>query len=131
MTSSVEKPAHRVFRGLHRDGDESARIVVVDGGTGPTERERASQLYELTVKSPCWWGYTGSSPSRTAEAIVDDVLPEVLPAEAIASMPSKARTDLVVAFTHDMLAFAHDSNEMWLPASAVSRWLTGYLHARP
>ncbi len=65
----TDKPAHRVYRGIAENHDGTdARILVMAGGAGPTERERATVLYELTPDEPYWWGYGGGSPSRTATA---------------------------------------------------------------
>lgn len=123
----IDKPAHRIYRGIADDhSGTNARIVVMDGGAGSTERERANVLYQLTPKDPFWWGYGGGSPSRTATAILDDVLPDAVPAN-LADIPSELRTDLTVAFTQDFLAHFHDSKEFWLPARTIVRWVHGFL----
>ncbi|MHA6798209.1 DUF6166 domain-containing protein [Bounagaea algeriensis] len=122
----TDKPAHRLYRGLADDAGTNPRIHVVAGGGGPTERGQATVLYELTPDTPFWWGYGGSSPGRAAAAIVDDVLPDVLPAEQLTSMPSSTRQDIIAAFLQDFLAHAHDQHEFWIPAQTVTRWLHGY-----
>lgn len=123
----TDKPAHRVYRGIADDHDgRNARILVVEGGAGPTERERATVLYQLTPKEPCWWGYSGSSPGWTANAILQDVLPDVVPDSFLEDMPRQLRDDLSVAFTQDFLAYFHDGKEFWLPARTVVRWARGF-----
>jgi hypothetical protein len=129
----IEKPAHRVYRGIADDpasANVRTHILVMDGGAGPTERERAKVLYELAPQDPFWWGYGGGSPSRTATAILEDVLPETVAGKILADMPNTLRTELTVAFTQDFLAYFHDSAEFWLPARTVVRWTGGYIRER-
>jgi uncharacterized protein DUF6166 len=122
------KPAHRIYRGLADDHQgTNVRILVMDGGGGPTERDRATMLYRLTPQDPFWWGYGGGSPSRTATAILEDVLPDVVPNQLLEDMPHALRHELTVAFLGDFLAHFHDDQEFWLPARTVVRWAQGFL----
>jgi hypothetical protein len=124
----TDKPAHRVYHGIADDrAGANARILVMDAGDGPTERERANVRYQLTPKDPFWWGYGGGSPSRTAKAILDDVLPDATAGQRLADIPARLRRQLTVAFIHDFIAHCHDSTEFWLPASAIVRWTRGFL----
>jgi hypothetical protein len=60
-------------------------------------------------------------------AILDDLLPDVIPASSLASMPQELRTALIYAFTQDFLAYFHDERQFWLPARTAARWVHGYL----
>jgi hypothetical protein len=123
-----DKPAHRVYRGVADDHDgTNPRILVMDGGPGPTERERANLLYELAPEDPFWWGYGGGSPGRTATAIIEDVLPEAIPGQTLAELPSKLREQLTLTFMQDFLAYSHDGKQFWLPARTIVRWMHGLL----
>ena len=85
-------------------------------------------LYELDPHSPFWWGYTGGSPGRTAEAIIDDVTPDLMADEPAFGrlLNSSLRSDLITAFLGDVIGHLHDSEEFWLSAQAVIRWVRGY-----
>ncbi len=121
----TEKPANRIYRGIAEKSDgTNARVLVMDGGAGPTERDRATVLYQLTPKEPFWWGYGGSSPGRTAAAILEDVLPEEL---SLPEMSRALRSELTVAFLQDFLAHCHDPQDFWIPARTVVRWIHGFV----
>jgi hypothetical protein len=125
----TNKPRHRIYHGIDGNAEgNNTRILVVAGGGGPTERrDHTKVLYQLTPKEPFWWGYGGGSPSRTAEAIIDDVLPDlVADIPAVDDMPNSLRTDLIVAFLGDFVAPFHNDEEFWLPAQTVIRWVHGY-----
>ena len=122
----IEKPAHRVYHGTADDhSGTNSRILVMDGGAGPTERERANVLYQLAPENPFWWGYGGGSPGRAATSIIDDVLPDAVPGKTLADLPGKLRDDLTLAFLQDFLAYFHDGKQFWLPARTVARWTRG------
>jgi hypothetical protein len=123
-----DKPTHRVYHGTADDhAGTNARILVMDGGAGPTERQRANVLYQLTPEEPFWWGYGGGSPSRTTRAILNDVLPDIPGGRGLDDLPAGLRHQLSIAFTHDFLAHYHDSAGFWLPAKAIVRWTRGFL----
>ena len=124
----IDKPAHRIYRGITDQADgTNARILVMDSGTGPTERERASLLYELAPNEAYWWGHDGSSSGATASAILDDVLPEAVADWSFPELPLQLRNDLIMAFRQDLLACCHDPRGFWLPARTIVRWLHGFL----
>jgi hypothetical protein len=103
----------------------------MDSGDGPSQRKQATELYRLTPKPPVWWGYRSGSSSTAAAAILDDVLPNALPAEVLADMSRELRSELVNGLKDDFLAYFHDGKEFWLAAPTVVRWIHGYLQLRP
>lgn len=111
----TDRPRNRVYHGINGNAEGvDTRILVVQGGGGPTERQRnkVTVLYELSPKDPFWWGYTGGSPSRTAGAIIEDVLPDLATVEpALAELSNTQHTDLVVAFLVDVIGHLHDDRE--------------------
>lgn len=120
----IDETAGRVYHGVADDRDgHRARILVMDSGGGPDQRKKAIELYELTPKPPCWWGYKSGTTGSTADGILDDVLRDAVPAAALADMPPELRN----AFVDDFLVHFHDGREFWLSASAVVRWIHGFL----
>lgn len=126
----TDRPRDRVYHGVNGSApDNDMRIYVVEGGGGPTERHRATVLYQLAPRKPFWWGYGGSGPGRTAAAIIDDVLPDLAADNpAFNDLPHSLRSELTRALVGDFVAHLHDE-EFWLPAQAVIRWMHGYAHA--
>lgn len=124
------KSRSRVYHGIDGNAEGiNTRILVVDGGGGPTERrDHVTVLYELAPKKPFWWGYAGGGPGRTAESIIEDVLPDpVAGIPALDELSPAFRGELIMAFLVDFVAHFHDSAQFWLPAQTVIRWIRGYV----
>ncbi|WP_410675500.1 hypothetical protein [Amycolatopsis sp. cmx-4-68] len=129
----TDKPRNRIYHGIEGNAEGAdTRIFVVAGGGSPTERrDHVSVLYELAPEESFGWGYSGDSPGRTATAIIEDVLRDlVADLPAVADMPSTARNDLINEFLCDFVAHFHDGAEFWLPAQTVIRWAHGYIRER-
>ncbi|WP_141630143.1 hypothetical protein [Saccharomonospora azurea] len=126
----TDRPRDRVYHGINGNAEGAeTRILVVQGGGGPTERHRGvTVLYELSPEFPFWWGYTGGSPGRTATAIIEDVTPDLVADEPALEglLNSSLRSDLIIAFLVDVVGHLHDSEEFWLSAQSVIRWVRGY-----
>ncbi|MGW9310680.1 DUF6166 domain-containing protein [Saccharomonospora azurea] len=127
----TDRPKDRVYHGINGNAEgHDTRIQVVKGGGGFTEREpdHVTALYELDPQKPFWWGYTGSGPGRTAAAIIDDILPDLVAADPVlGDLDQAQRSQLVVAFLTDVVGHLHNLEEFWLSSQSVLRWTRGYL----
>lgn len=121
------KPAERVYHGIAEDdAGTHARILVMTPGLGWSDRAGATVLYEITPAEDCWWGYGGSSAAYTARAILQDVWPDVDAGE----LPESVRLRLTVSLIEDLVGYFHDTQEFWLPARTVARWIRGIIHEK-
>lgn len=112
---------NRIYHGLADVDDDNGHPIVAElGGGGPTQRDRAEQLYELANphrdngRQTFLWGYDGSNPQDTARVLLTDAL-SVDPTE-----------ELRWAFVNDFVAHWQGDQEWWLPRRTVLRWVKGW-----